>query len=331
MSSASSVETTPSANDSVTRKRKAEGVAEESEAIIVERAIPRALKNQAVPVRKVITPKFPTELFRLHTLAAFFGPRGSGKTNGAVLLAHKYLQYGSFTRVYIISPTYHSNPAFDVLEADPDDVYTDLGTVLGAITDIVSKVEADAEAFKAEEDYADLYERHTRGARLTVAETMRLEREAYREPVEMHRPFPLIIIDDCSHSQIYSTSRSNPFVNLCLRHRHVGGEGFGCSIFMLVQNFKTGVPKPIRQNLQQFFIWRTADRSQLDAMWEEFANLIDNDNFVKLYHMAVDADKHDFMTVDMHPITETNGNFRRNFDTALIVRNQEEVVRRATA
>jgi hypothetical protein len=233
--------------------------------------------------------------------------------------------------VYIISPTYHSNPAFDVLEADPDDVYTDLGTVLGAITDIVSKVEADAEAFKAEEDYADLYERHTRGARLTVAETMRLEREAYREPVEMHRPFPLIIIDDCSHSQIYSTSRSNPFVNLCLRHRHVGGEGFGCSIFMLVQNFKTGVPKPIRQNLQQFFIWRTADRSQLDAMWEEFANLIDNDNFVKLYHMAVDADKHDFMTVDMHPITETNGNFRRNFDTALIVRNQEEVVRRATA
>lgn len=314
------------------RKRKERDTSPSASAgAISERTIPRALKNSAVPVRKVITPEYPPELFRLHTLSAFFGPRGSGKTNGAVLLARKYLDYGSFNRVYIISPTYESNPAFEVLGADPEDVYTDLGTILQSIQDIVGKIEVDAEMYRDEMEYTEMYEKAMDNKALTVSEQIRLEKEGYREPVPMERPYPLIIIDDCSHSQIYSTSRSNPFVNLCLRHRHVGGEGFGCSIFMLVQNFKTGVPKPIRQNLQQFFIWRTADRSQLEAMWEEFANLIDLESFVKLYHMAVDADRHDFMTVDMNPVDEDVGNFRRNFDTALVVHDQEAVVRNATS
>ncbi len=298
---------------------------------IVVKQIAKAIPNQAVPVRQVITPPFPPQLFKLHTLAAFFGPRGSGKTNGAVLLAKSYIDYGSFTRIYIISPTYESNPVFEVLNADPNDVYTDIGAILQAITDIVNKIENEAQEYLIEMEYTDLYMRYMKGRQLSASEILRLEKEAFREPIPMLRPYPLIIIDDCSHSQIYSTSRSNPFVNLCLRHRHIGGEGFGCSIFMLVQNFKTGVPKPIRQNLQQFFIWRTADRSQLEAMWEEFANLIDLENFVKLYHMAVDEDRHNFMTVDMHPVSEQIGNFRRNFDTALVVTNQNEMVKNATS
>lgn len=306
------------------RKRAAPSAVE---AVIEEKSIARSLPNRAIPVRKVPTPEFPPQLFRLHTLAAFFGPRGSGKTNGAVLLAQKYLEYGSFTRVFIISPTYESNPCFEVLNADPEDVYTDLGTILTSINDIVKKIEVEAEEYRNEMEYHDMFYRWNAGKDITGAEEIRLQREAYREPTPMLKPYPLVIIDDCSHSQIYSTSRSNPFINLCLRHRHVGGEGFGCSIFMLVQNFKTGVPKPIRQNLQQFFIWRTADRSQLEAMWEEFANLIDLNNFVRVYHSATDRDRHDFLTVDMNPTSDLIGNFRRNFDTALFIENQDEIVR----
>lgn len=310
-------------------RKRSSRVLEPASADISERSIGGALQNRAVPVRKVPTPKYPAQLFRLHTLAAFFGPRGSGKTNGAVLLARKYLDYGSFTRVYIISPTYESNPCFEILDADPEDVYTDLGTILASIDNIVTKIEAEAETYRDEMEYTAMYDKLAAGKTINDVEQIRLEREGFREPIPMEKPYPLIIIDDCSHSQIYSTSRSNPFVNLCLRHRHIGGEGFGCSIFMLVQNFKTGVPKPIRQNLQQFFIWRSADRSQLEAMWEEFANLIDLPNFVRIYHLATDADKHDFLTVDMNPSSEEIGNFRRNFDTALLLADPEEVVRSA--
>lgn len=317
-------------SDSRKRARRSSGSdSEEESATISERAISGALVNRAVPVRKVETPKYPAQLFRLHTLAAFFGPRGSGKTNGAVLLARRYLDYGSFTRVYIISPTYESNPCFEVLDAAPEDVYTDLGTILASIDDIVKKIEAEAEEYRDEMEYTEMYNKLAAGKTINDVEQIRLEREGYREPVPMDKPYPLIIIDDCSHSQIYSTSRSNPFVNLCLRHRHIGGEGFGCSIFMLVQNFKTGVPKPIRQNLQQFFIWRSADRSQLEAMWEEFANLIDLPNFVRIYHLATDADKHDFLTVDMNPAKDEIGHFRRNFDTALFMADPQAAVRGA--
>lgn len=331
----SSTKTTPvtdtmisSSHDSSRKRRRDSTTGDDnSSAIIQEVRINKAISNEAVPVRKVITPDYPPELFRLHTLAAFFGPRGSGKTNGAVLLAQKYVDYGSFTRIYIISPTYESNPVFEVLNVAPEDVYTDIGSILQSITDIVSKIEADAAAHEAELLYADMWLKAAQGKKLDAREQMALEREAFREPEIGLRPYPLVIIDDCSHSQIYSTSRSNPFINLCLRHRHIGGEGYGCSIFMLVQNFKTGVPKPIRQNLQQFFIWRTADRSQLEAMWEEFANLIDLDSFVRLYHLAVDKDRHDFMTVDMNPASDAIGNFRRNFDVALRVVNQEDLVR----
>lgn len=288
---------------------------------VVEMRITKAPKNEAIPVRKVLSPPFPQELFKLHTLAAFFGPRGSGKTNGAVLLAKKYLDYGSFSRIYVISPTYESNPVFEVLQADPQDVYTDLGAILASITDIVQKIEMEAEMYKKEVAYAELWLKWAKSKTLLPNEVLMLAKEDYREPSIPPRPFPLIIIDDCSHSQIYSTSRTNPFINLCLRHRHIGGEGFGCTIFMLVQNFKTGVPKPIRQNLQQFFIWRTADRSQLEAMWEEFANLTDLHSFSSLYHSAVDSDKHSFLTVDMNPINEHLGHFRRNFDVILTMNN----------
>jgi hypothetical protein len=334
----SSTKTTPapvqnaiSVQESSKKRRRESTISDDSSsAIIQELKINKGVINEAVPVRKVITPIYPPELFRLHTLAAFFGPRGSGKTNGAVLLAQKYIEYGSFTRIYIISPTYESNPVFEVLNVLPDDVYTDIGSILEAIKDIVNKIEADALAYESELAYAELWLKAMKGHKLEPREQITLEREAFREPDVGPRPYPLVIIDDCSHSQIYSTSRSNPFINLCLRHRHIGGEGYGCSIFMLVQNFKTGVPKPIRQNLQQFFIWRTADRSQLEAMWEEFANLIDLDSFVRLYHLAVDADRHNFMTVDMNPSSDDIGNFRRNFDVALKVVNQDELIRHST-
>lgn len=290
--------------------------------------IPSAPKNQAVESRTVQSPEYPKSLFKLHTLAAFFGPRGSGKTNGCVLLTKEYLKAGSFTRTYIISPTYESNPVFEEIPTAREDVYTDISTVLQSIADVVNKIEQDVIMFENENLYRESYKRALRvkeGDQLDVADEIILSRQNYRKPVDLPRPYPLVIIDDCSHSQIYSLSKGNPFINLCLRHRHIGGEGYGCSIFMLVQNFKTGVPKPIRQNLQQFFIWRTADRNQLEAMWEEFANLVDFDTFSQIYHHATDADRHNFLTVDMNPIDE-RANFRKNFDTVLFVKNRDELI-----
>ena len=46
----------------------------------------------------------------------------------------------SFTRVFIISPTYESNPIFHVLHIDHEDVYSNLHTSLQDIADILKNV-----------------------------------------------------------------------------------------------------------------------------------------------------------------------------------------------
>jgi len=104
-------------------------------------------------------------------------------------------------------------------------------------------------------------------------------------------------------------------MNLCLRHRHIN-DGIGITIFMAAQTYKTGVPKAIRQNIQQFFIFPTKDLTQMESIYEEIANLVTKEQFIALYKKAT-AQKHSFLTVDnnpRHPLLA----FRKNFDTALI-------------
>ena len=91
--------------ESIPKKRK-----------IKEIFISNGLLNGPVKHKKVKTPYAAKELFPLHTLCAFIDMRGSGKTHAMVNLAKRYLDDACFTRVFIISPTYESNPIFHVLK-----------------------------------------------------------------------------------------------------------------------------------------------------------------------------------------------------------------------
>ena len=106
---------------------------------IKEMYIANGLVNGPVKHKKIKTPHAAKELFPLHTLCAFIGMRGSGKTHAMVNLAKRYLDEGSFNRVFIISPTYESNPIFHVLHIDPQDVYSNLHTSIQDIANILQK------------------------------------------------------------------------------------------------------------------------------------------------------------------------------------------------
>lgn len=142
-------------------------------------------------------------------------------------------------------------------------------------------------------------------------------------PPKMKRPVPLLFIDDCSHSPIYAPSRSNPLVNLTLRHRHIGGQGFGLSIQFAVQTFKTGVPKALRQNTMQFLIFKTNDIGTILDIYEEVGAFVDKKQFVELYEQAI-QDKHDFLVIDMNAKSEKRI-FRRGWDTFLIIYKQRDL------
>lgn len=280
--------------------------------------IPQGLRNHPVKHKKIKQPYSPPELFKLHTLCAFIGHRGSGKTHAIVNLAERYLNEGSFTRVFVISPTYESNPVFHVLHIDDKDVYTNPHNSIPAIEEILQKTKQDSDDFDDYEEYMKAYRKWKQGYKLTADEEVMLENNSFQKPPEIiPRPSPLIIIDDMSHSDIYSTSRQNPFINLCLRHRHIN-HGKGCSIFMAAQTFKSGIPLALRQNIQQYFIWPTHDQGQLEGIYHEVANLVDEETFMKLYHEAT-KDPHSFLTIDTN--NAPNKQFRKNFDISLIPQN----------
>ena len=88
--------------------------------------INNGIKNQAIKVKKPEPPKTSDDMLKLHCLTAFIGHRNSGKSNSAVLLAKRLKDEGAIQRIFVISPTYDSNPIFSILNIDDDDVYTDL-------------------------------------------------------------------------------------------------------------------------------------------------------------------------------------------------------------
>jgi hypothetical protein len=275
----------------------------------------RGLKNELVPSKTRIVPKAPPHLFPLHSLMAFIGPRGSGKTNACVLLTKEYLDYQSFNRVIICSPTYESNPQFLELDAQPEDIYTDVNTIVQDMNAIVRSIEEAAEKYEIYLTYCKSYKRYLQG-KMNLEDEILLEKNHYEKPPVIPRPSPVLILDDLSHTAIYGPSRDNAFNNLCLRHRHVGGYGYGVSIMMLVQNFKTGIPLFLRQNIQQYFIWPTHDTNLLKSIYLEFANLCSEQCFFEIFHRAIEGE-HNFLTVDPNN-HDHEARFRRNFDIYLI-------------
>ena len=281
---------------------------------VLRKRIRGGLLNEAVRHKKIKQPYSPPELFTLHSLMAFIGHRGSGKTHALVNLAKKYSDEGSLTRIFVISPTYISNPVFHVLDIHNEDVYDNPHNGIAAVEDIIRKCKDDADEYEDYIEYMRAYRKYTQSKELSMDEHTMLKNNNFRRPDKsIPCPSPVLIIDDCSHSDIYSASRQNPFINLCLRHRHLN-HGKGITIFMAVQNFRSGLPLALRQNICVFFLWPTHDSGQLDAIYSEVANLIDEEMFLTYYHEATDK-PHGFLTIETS--AAPGKQFRADFDTFL--------------
>lgn len=268
-----------------------------------------------------VKPKIRKGAFDLHTCALFCGACNSGKTNACINLLKLYQDDGSFNRFILISPTYENNrESWHTLNLRKEDIYYEgiLTHGLEVVKMIEQKIRKIARDYKDYLEYVEAYQAFLDGV-ATMRQQMLVRNRHFEKPE--YQPFPSIavILDDLSHSKVYSISRDNPFVNLLLRHRHVFD--IGVSFYLITQNFNSGAPKILRQNLKQFHLYKTHDQTQLKSIYEQVAQGCTREEFDEAFAIATDK-KHDFLTVDLGA-KEGEPIFRKNFDQYIILGNQQ--------
>lgn len=253
-----------------------------------------ALNTKNLPV--LLPPVQSKYISQVPFTCAFIGRVKSGKTYAAVSLANLLKKEGSITHIYIISPTLKSNPLFSIL--NPNQTFQDADSVFESLTEVQNTVERLADSFEADLRYARARKLFVEGGSLSGTQESLLESKGFQEiDLQEKRPKPLLIIDDCSHSKLFSTGRKNPLTNLVLRHRHLG-RGIGLSIMLIAQTFRSGVPRALRQNLSHVGFFHTEDLRERKAVHEETGGLLSYDDFNIVFE-AFTEERHSFLWLDL--------------------------------
>lgn len=185
---------------------------------------------------------------------------------------------GSVTRVFVISPTAWSNQILNAICTDPErDWKFPLDSkVFDNLKKIEEACDADAAAYADDLEYLIARRRFCAGEDISQKEDMLLEKYGYRE-ITPKRPSPLLFLDDCQSSPIFSNSSKNAFNALVLNSRHVG-QDTGLSIFLVAQTSR-GIPRGLRLNFTHLFLWRTQSLREKKLLYEEVGALMNEEEF----------------------------------------------------
>ena len=281
-----------------------------------------------IPKKSAFTIDTPNDQLKLHQLMCISAQRGCGK--GVILSS--YLQglkkQNCMDRIFILSPTIGSNrQIFEPLNiAEEDEYHTPEPE---NVNDIIKKCEQEMEDWTEYQDALKLHKLINNPNidinKIDPSLLIRALEKGYLgtdKPVSKygHKPILGLIIDDFQGSNLYNTNPKNPFVNLCLRHRHIA-DGLGLSIFMCVQTYggAGGVPRIIRQNITSLLLGSQKNRQVIEQIADEIGGQIEKEKFLQVYDIATHNDNpeqqnHNFLLIDFNP-KELNKMFRRNLNT----------------
>jgi hypothetical protein len=233
---------------------------------------------------------------RVSFILACIGATSSGKTHLALSILKLMRREKTITKIYAIVPTIESNVIYKSVLRDDDWVFSgDLSKVYSALREVEADCEAVSEQYRRDLLYQIVYNRYTSGEEVNDADEALLEQYGYRNSKPV-RPSPVLIIDDCSHSNLFSSSSKNPLTNLVLRSRHVG-DGLGLSIVLIAQTYTSGVPRALRQNLTHLALFKTMSDKEVKSMYEECAGLVSFSHWKDIFN-AYTAKKHSYLWVD---------------------------------
>lgn len=276
----------------------------------------------------------PPELFPLPATVMYSAVRGSGKTTALTSMLRKYKDAGCMHRCFLICPTYPSNAFLFEGLVDKDDVFED--ATQASLDTIVARTEEEAEEWERYKKmreiwkrYHDAEHRYIEGQAEEIDEQLMLEAidagvadiqefPPYKYGADCQHPCMWAVVDDCQSSQIFnpSTRQKNNLANLVIRHRHIGGNRFGLSMVISMQNWKTTVgslSRALRANMTCLALYGIKDKKLLDDIYTEVAREIDQATFFNAFQYATAGEKYNHLFIEFTPKLR----MRKNFDEIL--------------
>lgn len=285
----------------------------------------------------------PDSEIRLHQMLCCVNKRGGAKTTTIVSKLKDFAEAGVADRIFLVSPTIQSNmPLFSMLMKKhgdakypamrEEDMYSK--TTRESLAEIVEKIEEEGDAWKKYEEDVKKYARLQK--MIAKGKTPLMEMNSFWQmsginddfaPPESrygHKPTLHLLLDDTQGTDVMSVSKNSCFLNLCLRHRHVG-KSLGVSIYILLQTYigqGASCPRIIRENCTTLMIGKTKDRNTIEKIISEICSDIDEADFRKAYEYAISF-PFSFLTVDFHP-KHPSARFRRNFEELIVFPEKKE-------
>lgn len=280
-----------------------------------------------VPKKHAFAVETPESEIRLHTLMVFAGFRSSGKTLACMNKLRDFQQQNLADRIFLVSPSIASNkPILSLVKIDESDIYHD--PVKESLLDIIEKIEDEGKEWN---EYLEKKKKHEKLLRFMKREDKGLvELNAFWEMLGGtddiletpkskygHCPRLHIVLDDAQNTPLFSTSWKSPFLNMCLKHRHLGS-GLGASLYILCQNYtcQGGLPRAIRENTTHLILFAQKDTKTVSKIEEETGSKIKTDEFFKAYEYATKKD-HGFLLIDFFP-KEPKYTYRSGFNELII-------------
>ena len=291
----------------------------------------KAKECTIIPPKDVINHvKTGKNMMKGHGVHLYIGKRNSGKSTACTGYLKMLMDEGSCNRIFVISSTFNSNKILmKDLNIDEDDVYDPDDS--SVVHEIVAKIN------KERDDYIEYHDKMKRW-RL-------LEKEMKTTPIEFiddmlllefadehgdiikpshkyggKKPIIHVLCDDVQNTPLL---KCKLFSNFLLRHRHIGafeqGGALGCSIHILLQNYKGGYcPRVIKNNATSLSVFKIQDKQEIAEMYEGLQGEIKEADFFKCYEYATE-EQHSFLLIDLHKKQEQPSMFRKRFDEYLIV------------
>ena len=281
-----------------------------------------------LPSKTAFTIETEDDFPKLHTLSILSGRRGGGKSVALANFLKKCKDKYYYDKIILITPTYASNKQiWDICDISEDDVIEPEVGAMKEATSIILAEKAEWDNFlEKKKKFGDfMKDKKQNLERIKATRLLDYYEQGFLEPdydkpiwkyQKEQAPRIAVVLDDCMGCDLMNKP-SSKLTNFAIKHRHIAS-GLGCSLFMLVQSYrsKDGVPRAIRENCTNLWLFRINNVDQIKAIKDESDLPVSDEEFMNMCEYAHNI-PFNFLFIDFSPKADCK-RFRSGLNEFLI-------------